>query len=343
MQRALYDSDSGYYTQNIRDVGGGTGDFATSASLDPGFSEAVANWIKSELKSLGDELKGAASKWHLIELGGGAGHLSAGILRSLGWSLRRRTQYHVVELSPVLRDIQLRRLGRRAKRVRWHTKIEDAVKEAGGRAIVFSNEFVDAFPATVVQWDGDAESWLEVYLEGRGEGRFAEVLLPLKRQVVGGAAALALNRDHWRDLPHRDGQRCEILFSWADWLREWISKVDAVSLLTVDYGDAFPSIYRGRPNGTLRAYSKHRRLEGFEVYANAGQQDLTTDVNFSDLQNWGESMGVESIWLTSQRKFLQEFCGKVQPENLPAAEYLQNSAGAGEAFKVLLQRKLRKI
>jgi SAM-dependent MidA family methyltransferase len=338
MERALYDPAAGYYTRNIRSVGGSSADFATSASLDPGFSGALANWIEHEITTAGDSLRGADGKWHLVELGGGAGHLAAGIQRALGWSGRRRTQYHIVEISPVLREAQCGTLGRRARKITWHSGIEQALRAAGGRAIIFSNEFVDAFPATVVQWDAGADAWQEVYLEGRGGGRFAEVLLPLSAECAN--ASVVFDRARWSSLPLVDGQRCEVSFSWRSWLTNWVPRADAVSLLTIDYGDTFPELYRSRRNGTLRAYRQHQRREGVEVYADAGFQDLTVDVNFTDLQHWGESAALETATFETQREFLDRF-GNVSAgrEATPVAAFLRDPSGAGEAFRVLCQRK----
>ena len=58
MERALYDPDAGYYTKNIKTVGGASADFATSATLDPGFAIAITNWIKSESADTGKKLRG---------------------------------------------------------------------------------------------------------------------------------------------------------------------------------------------------------------------------------------------------------------------------------------------
>ncbi|MCB1096120.1 MAG: SAM-dependent methyltransferase [Verrucomicrobiae bacterium] len=338
MERALYDPVSGYYTRNIRYVGGSSADFATSASLDPGFSAALASWIEHEISATGDSRRGAGGKWHLIELGGGAGHLASGIQRTLGWSGRRRTQYHIVEVSPVLREAQCSTLGRKAAKVKWHPDVMEALNSAGGRAIIFSNEFVDAFPATVVQWDVESGAWHEVCLEGRGGGRFAEVLVPLSREQS--KTSVVFDRACWDSLPLADGQRCEVPLSWLAWLKGWVDKAEAVSLLTIDYGDTFPELYRGRRNGTLRAYLKHQRREGVEVYADPGFQDLTVDVNFTDLQLWGEKAGFETVCFETQREFLERFSNLFSAgEPAAVAAFLRDPAGAGEAFRVLCQRK----
>ena len=338
MRRALYDSQSGYYMRQIAAVGGERADFATSASLDPGFAAAIARWIEDELARRGDVLVGEAGEWHLIELGGGGGHLTAGVLKELRWPLRRDCRYHVLEVSPVLQELQKRTLKALAKRVTWHDSIEKALGAAGGRALIFSNEFVDAFPATVIQWDEEMNAWYEVYLENRGGRRFAEVLLPVHFEPE---TFSAMDHSRWAagPLPLLDGQRCELLASWREWLLGWAPGSRAVSMLTIDYGDTFPMIYRGRHAGTLRAYRKHHRLTGSSIYANAGKQDLTVDVNFTDLQDWGEEAGLTTAWFVSQREFLDRYGQAASGELSLAAEFLRDPAGAGEAFRVLCQRK----
>ena len=337
MERALYDAEDGYYTRNIRAVGGGTGDFATSATLDPDFAEAIAQWILAEMRETGKELRGAGGKWHLIELGGGGGHLTEGILRSLGWNGRRRTRYHVVEISPVLRDLQRQNLRSNVSRVTWHSEISAALEAAEGKAIIFSNEFVDAFPATVVQWEEESRQWWEVKLEGRGGNRFAEVLAPLEAAP---GSSVVFDGARWEHRSPDEGSRCEILFSWRDWLHAWAGHCDTASMLTIDYGDTFPQLYFGRHGGTLRGYYQHERVLGPAVYARAGHQDLTVDVNFTDLQHWGEEAGWETTRFDSQRDFLNEFVPVSGDRNRGSVtSFLSDPAGAGEAFRVLAQRK----
>jgi SAM-dependent MidA family methyltransferase len=79
-------------------------------------------------------------------------------------------------------------------------------------------------------------------------------------------------------------------------------------MLTIDYGDVAPSLQLGSPSGTLRAYWKHRRITGMETYARFGRQDLTADVNFTDLIRWGEDSGWTTEWLGSQAEFINSRC-----------------------------------
>ena len=111
-------------------------------------------------------------------------------------------------------------------------------------------------------------------------------------------------------------------------------------MLTVDYGDLFPQLYHRRPRGTLRAYLRHQRLTGTEVYANMGRQDITADVNFTDLMNWGESLGWETQDFCTQREFLLRHVPATvaRATTDPAVAHVTDEHGAGGAFKVLVQR-----
>jgi SAM-dependent MidA family methyltransferase len=143
MEAALYHPDLGYYTKRIRTVGA-RGDFTTWPGLDSSLARAVAAWLRE--RPLG----------HVIEAGAGTGRLAAQVLHHLGWARRWRTTYHIVEISPVLREEQRKTL--KGRRIVWHDSMADALRAAGGRANIFSNELPDAFPCRV--FVRQAGSWL---------------------------------------------------------------------------------------------------------------------------------------------------------------------------------------
>ena len=151
MQEALYHPDFGYYSTQIRDVGK-AGDFSTSATLDKNLGPAIAAWITARARELG---------WRripVIEIGAGNGALSRSVLRHFGWSTCWRVDYHILETSPVLRAKQKKRL--RWRGVRWISSLAEALEQSQGRALIFSNELVDAFPCRLFQnsWG----SWREL-------------------------------------------------------------------------------------------------------------------------------------------------------------------------------------
>lgn len=316
MAAALYDPVHGYYTAGIGEVGGRRGDFATAPTLSPGLGRAIAGWVREQIAS--HAWRGPVS---LVEIGGGNGALAAEALKALGWLGRRRIRYHLVEVSPLLRERQRRRLGRSA--VAWHASPAEALEAAGGRALIVSNELVDAFPAKWLRREGGA--WREVWVRhGAGEGLREEF-----RELPSGLDASRFSALALPDPP--EGQRIEILPSFRRWLAEWADAWREGSMLTIDYGGATAAeIYARRPGGTMRGYWRHERAEGAGIYARFGRQDLTADVNFADLVAWGRELGIGTAALSSQRSFLQRYgCG----EDAMAAP------GVGEAFWALEQRR----
>ena len=66
------------------------------------------------------------------------------------------------------------------------------------------------------------------------------------------------------------------------------------------------------------------RLLPPDAYQNPGKQDLTFDVYFPDLIEWGEKIGLETESLITQAEFL----------------VTNDLEGAGVAFKVLHQKMI---
>ena len=330
MRWALYDGEHGYYTRRVRTVGR-EGDFSTAATLGTVLADAVAAWAAHHR----EDGMGADGRWHLIELGGGSGALAARVLGSLGWWARRRVRYHVVEVSEGLRTAQRAALARWGARVSWHGTLADALAAAGGAGLIFSNEFVDAFPCARWVW---REGWREVRVAWPdGADRPGE--------VVGGAvgaeerAATSVGGEEFARAAW-PGQVVEVFASYRAWLREQFAGWRRGRLLTIDYGDEVAALYARRPAGTLRAYCRQLRFTGAEVYARIGQQDLTADVNFTDLWRWGEALGLRPAGLRTQADFLR---GWLRPATLARASRdvrgaaLLDPEGAGGAFKVLEQ------
>jgi len=149
MQEALYHPEYGYYTANIRDVGG-RGDFSTSATLGTELGAAIARWIEACSKELGwNGWNRVFNRIPLIEIGAGNGSLARTILRNLNPRLRWRVDYMIHETSPTLRRIQRKRL--RWRGVRWIASLAEALFQTKGEALIFSNELVDAFPCRVFE------------------------------------------------------------------------------------------------------------------------------------------------------------------------------------------------
>ena len=102
-------------------------------------------------------------------------------------------------------------------------------------------------------------------------------------------------------------------------------------MLTVDYGATMPGLYHRRPSGSLRAYAHHQRLTGADVYGSFGHRDITADVNFTDLENWGKTLGWKTVSLDTLTDFVRRQCPRIALND--------QFAEAGNAFQALLQSR----
>lgn len=306
MQSALHDPEHGYYARKIRTVGH-QGDFSTTATLSPTLGVAIAarasEWLRENPGS-----------FHLIEIGAGDGSLAVAVIASLPFLQKLKLHYHIVETSEPLTKVQQDRL--KKSRVSWHTNPRDALRASNGRALIFSNELVDAFPVRILQREGS--DWRELHWENQRE-RFDHCHQPPESSAI--------------NATHSEFHRVEIHESYRQWLEQWITGWREGEMITVDYGDTYPEIYHRRPHGTIRAFLLHQNITGPAIYENVGHQDLTADVNFTDLMGWGEELGLETLSLETQNAFLTPHA-RGTTQDL----YLLHPDGPGSAFKVLIQR-----
>ena len=308
MRRALHDPACGYYARRITGVGR-RGDFTTAPMLSEAPARAIARWAAKALR--------ATACRDLVEIGPGDGCLAAAVLRHLPWPVRLRTRLHLVETSAPLGMLQRELLGRRA---RWHASPADALAACAGRAVIFSNELVDAFPARRFRQTPDG--WRELAVCRTTDGIIRESLLPPG----------PLPESSTLTASHPPGQTVEVHDAYHRWLAGWLPQWRAGRMLTIDYGATADRLYHRRPHGTLRGYLLQQRLEGPAVYQNPGRQDLTADVNFTDLIGWSAPWAGSPRLLTLAG-FLRD---AINPAN-PIDAALTDACGAGEAFLVLEQ------
>jgi len=308
MHRALYDQEQGYYARQISGVGR-RGDFTTVPMLSDVLAKAIAAWAVRALMETGCR--------DLVEIGPGEGTLAAAVIKYLPWRIRWRTRLHLVETSAQLAGHQRKLLGKTAQ---YHDSPAAALASCHGRAVIFSNELVDAFP--VRRFQNTADGWKELAVGFAPDGKILESLLP----------AAPLPRSSSFFCNHPEGQWIEVHDAYHRWLADWLPCWKAGRMLTIDYGATADNLYHRHPRGTLRAYLFHQRLEGLDIYQNPGRQDLTTDVNFTDLMDWSRNHA-EVVKLQTLADFLHS---SLDQGNSLDSE-LADEFGAGGAFLVLDQ------
>lgn len=308
MRRALHDPRRGYYARRITAVGK-RGDFTTAPMLSSAPARAIAAWAADAMRQTRCR--------DLIEIGPGEGRLSAAVLAALPWPLRWRTRLHLVETSAPLREAQQKLLGRKA---RWHEHPSAALDACEGAAVIFSNELVDAFP--VRRFRCCEDGWREMAVAFTPDGRVSHSLLP--PAPLPDSSVFSLSPTQFSE-----GQIVEVHDSYRRWQEEWLPKWKRGRRLTIDYGATVELLYRRRPHGTVRAYLMQQRLEGDDIYQNIGRQDITADINFTDLMKWSEG-AMQSQHLNGLGGFLEMHAGAGLADRM-----LLEAEGAGEAFMVL--------
>ena len=302
MARALHDPVRGYYARNIRNIGA-RGDFTTAPQLSEAPAKAIAAWVARALRE--------TKTRHVIEIGPGLGTLTAQVIRGLPFATRLRTRFHLVESSPALAEHQKALFG---KKVSHHMSILDALQSCSGEAVIFSNELVDAFPARVFR--KTQRVWRELALDSL----MKEVLLP----------PAELPPSSIFQIPFEDNQTVEVHDAYRIWLESWLPHWTRGEMLTIYYGDIAERLYHRRPHGSLRAYLFHQRILGSAVFENRGLQDITADVNFTDLVAWSQP------WLASSpshsfEDFIRTFAEPSYSHFIDAAAH----------FRVLIQKSAR--
>ena len=275
---ALHHPQDGYYTRNVRTIGS-RGDFTTVPQLTPALGEAIGQWLHAEANQRGWK------RFSVIECGPGSGALASAVMKSFGWLGRRKVDLHLVETSEPLRAEQQKHVSGT-----WHSTVEEALTACQGSALVYHNEFFDAFPCRVFRKENDG--WTELHLKVI-DGKLQEIFLAPTRPLP---ASTVFARE-WTS-----GQRVEVFELVREWMRGMAASWKSGAMLVVDYGGKTDEIYNRRPVGTLRAYRGQQRLTGEEVYEMPGRQDITANLNFDDLAIWAREFGLK----TSETKPLED-------------------------------------
>jgi SAM-dependent MidA family methyltransferase len=177
---------------------------------------------------------------------------------------------------------------------------------------VFSNELLDAFPVHRVVGDR------EVYVTAD----FTEELGPLSDPRLPRLPA---------------GYRSEFNLRAQDWLTDIAQRLTGY-LLTIDYGFERPEYFAPHhKDGHLQCYYRHTKSGN--PYGHIGEQDITAHVEFSSLMERGEALGLKTLAVTTQERWLMNLAPTALFHEPDAARQLLHST-MGHAFKVLIQRKV---
>jgi SAM-dependent MidA family methyltransferase len=202
--------------------------------------------------------------------------------------------------------------------------------EIEGRCVVFSNELFDAQPFRRLVFAEGA--WHEIGVSWRS-GRLTEVLLPLGADRPPGLPTSASEGYHL-DVP--DGAR-SLTARIAD--QPWSGL-----FLAFDYGKTWRELTEATPQGTARAYFRHRQSN--DLLARPGEQDLTCHVCWDWLVEALAARRFSPRDVESQESFLVNHAGSAiaQMTSADAARFsprklsvlqLLHPGNLGQKFQVL--------
>jgi NADH dehydrogenase [ubiquinone] 1 alpha subcomplex assembly factor 7 len=280
MAMALYDPELGYYT--TRPSIGAGGDFITAPEISQIFGELVAVWCALTWQQMG-----RPDPVVLAELGPGSGALAADLLRAAGAlpEFRRALRLHLVEISPMLRAAQHRRLENAD--VVWLTRTEDLPE---GPLLLVANEFLDALP--IRQLVRKRRQWAErmvaldladrlVFVDGP-ENPLLSLLVPSALRDTAPPGALF--------------EVCPPALALAATLGARLARSTGAALF-IDYGRSERAV-----GASLRAVSSHHAADPL---AAPGHADLSAEVDFTAFAEAAKTAGARTYGPIPQTSFLQ--------------------------------------
>lgn len=290
--------EHGYYM--TRDPLGREGDFITAPEISQMFGEMMGVWLADSWIQMG-----APETINILECGPGRGTLMADALRATkhveigGRSFHDAVHIHLLEMSPVLRDLQKKALER--YKPQWHMTLESVVSNATDSPfLIIGNEFLDALP--VRQLVFRETEWVEkrVKIDINDTLRISEFEADDKvKNFIPPLLMAPKNGDH-----------LEVSHELQDFVRDLVNIIlkQGGSGMFVDYG--FTHNVAG---DTLQAVKNHAYCGVLEYI---GEADLTAHINFALLsqQLLEENMTVHGP--VSQSDFLKRLGIVVRADKL---------------------------
>jgi len=316
MGYALAHPAFGYYM--TRDPFGAAGDFTTAPEISQMFGEMIAVWLMDAWQKMG-----APKDFILLECGPGRGTLMADILRvaKVRPEFIKAARITLLEISPVLREIQVQRLA--DYKVLWVDTLNQI--PANLPLLCVANEFFDALPIRQFQYSGSG--WMERKIGFDGEAFFFT----------------ETHADEFKNFPVvHEGGIVEILEAGELFMSDLSARIhqSGGAALVIDYGYEGPAV-----GDTLQALYQHSYCKPLE---HIGRADLTAHVDFSALKAAALDAGVQvsavkgqgaflkSLGFEARAKALMTNASEKQAQDIQNALHrLTDSSEMGELFKVM--------
>jgi SAM-dependent MidA family methyltransferase len=301
MEIALYDPAGFYGGPRLRSAK--RGDFMTSPEVSPLFGATLGRYVSRERDRIGEPFQ-------VIEVGAGSGSLLASLVKTV------EVDAWAVEVSQAAREAL-------AGILDPHHVLSELPDTA--RGVILANELVDNLPMALAQ--NIEGRWRERWVGAEGDTlHFIDApTRPAVRQWLDCYAG---------EVP--EGGWVEVQLTAQTWLEDALRRIEAGSLVVIDYGDTAENLIPRRGDGTLRTYRAHHL--GPHPLDEPGATDVTADVNFTALIATAEAAGAE-VELHRQDDFLTEL-GLREQLSLLRHEELK-AARSGDEMERLRLRSLK--
>jgi SAM-dependent MidA family methyltransferase len=338
MQAALYDERDGYYRRGGRIRQGRGGDYRTAPETSSLFGATFANYFMKSYFDLG-----APKQWTIVEAGAGRGDFAHACLASLQKQfpdIFAATHYLIDELSDDARTEAKSKLIEFKNHVEFGPLADIREPFVG---VIFSNELLDAFPVHRVI--GRHDGLRELYVGLNESGEFVWLESDPDPLVAEYCQHIALQL--------HEGQIHEVNLDAENFIARAAAMIERGLLITVDYGAGRKELLTAphRFEGTLRAFYKHQIMD--DVLAHPSEVDLTTTVDWTQIEEAGGRCGLETLRLQRLDQFM---LGEGLLDKLSDATAKMNSTaeimalqtrarelimpdGLAAHFQVLVQRK----
>ncbi|NNM28112.1 MAG: SAM-dependent methyltransferase [Akkermansiaceae bacterium] len=297
MAWALYDPDSGYYADPGRTRIGREGDFITSVAIGPLFGRLLARRIHAAWT-----VHNRPRPFTLLEAGPEDGQLARDILaeaEALDPGFREALHYAAVEPMPRKREALAARLAD-LPRATVHA---EASEVRGTWGAVLANEVLDALPVHLLTFTAGA--WHERRVAPADDKGLA--LVPA-----------AIEDDRLAAFCDRLGTRfpdpyhTEACLAYEPFLAPFAAAFDQALMILIDYGFPAAEYYHpGRSEGTLRTYRRHRATD--DPLLDPGEQDITTHVNFTAVEEAARAAGFTPAGITPQEIYFTRLMAPLLP------------------------------
>lgn len=298
---ALYHPKLGYYT-GPQAVFGEAGDFITAPLVSDLFSRSLANQVEEIKRLMQSSTKNSqVDTFDILEIGAGNGTMARDLLLALKAAKQLPTRYLILEVSPDLKARQRALIAESLPEYIDQVEWLDAPPQTAWNGVIIANEVLDALAVERFKIEDGQPHYIDVDIEIDEESRSVRFVSQLR-------AADASLRQFYQSLLDKgytllegtETEYCPTLESWLPPLFEHLEKGVA---LFIDYGYDEREYYRPeRTTGTLIAHYKHRAHEDFYLYP--GLQDLTANVNFTQVATLLVEMGLTFLGYTAQAYFL---------------------------------------